>query len=129
MRIFVPLLLTAATVACGPALYTQNIGLAYRVKRGASAEDVRKIMGEPALTRSIDGVDEWRYCATAPGTDEVAVIYFHKGVVLDRAYYSMHPAGEWGRPSCLDNIDFPYSSDRRPPRRVVQARQGRGAIH
>jgi hypothetical protein len=81
-------------------------------------------LGEPALSLSIDGVDEWRYCSSTVGNaDEFAVIYFRNGVVVDKGFFTIQPYDTYGgRESCLANIEAIYLDRRRPPRRVEELR-------
>ncbi len=48
--------------ACAPAVYSQNLGAAHKVKRSMTPEEALAIMGAPADKISWLGVEEWRYC-------------------------------------------------------------------
>ena len=128
MKIVAGLVLLVTAAACAP-LFSQNIGLAHKVKRGWTTEEVRALMGKPALALSLDGVEEWRYCATRPQAhDEAVVLYFHGGRVVDRAFYSLDRSmrlfspGDPDDDTCMDSIQHVYRDRRQPPSRVLEMR-------
>ena len=115
--------------ACAaPILFSQNLGYAHKVKRGMTHDQARAIMGEPALTASIDAVEEWRYCDSRANTDEFVVLYFHVGRVVDKASYTiLNPApnvSDDRMGDCRANADAIYTDRRTPPRRVRDLRRG-----
>lgn len=128
MKIMASLIVVVTAAACTP-LFSQNIALAHKVKRGWTAQEVSTLMGQPALTLSIDGVDEWRYCSTRLNEhDHVAVLYFHGGQVIDRSFYSLDRGvrnfgtANPNEDTCLDSIGKVYADGRQPPRRVLDTR-------
>jgi hypothetical protein len=128
MKIIAGVIVVVTAAACAP-LFSQNVGLAHKVKRGWSAQQVSDLMGSPALTLSIDGVEEWRYCSTRLNAhDEVAVLYFQGGQVVDRAFFSLDRSVRNIGPAnpdddtCLDSIRHVYTDRRQPPRRVLEIR-------
>ena len=127
MKFPVLVLVAAVATSCAP-LYSQNTGLAHRVKRGMTAADVRTLLGNPALAVSIDGVDEWRYCSTRLNTyDEIAIVYFQNESVIDKTFFSIGPDMRTDRTgdydSCLGNINAVYEDKRHPPKRVQAIRE------
>lgn len=128
MKIPTGLVLLITITACAP-LFSQNVGLAHKVKRGWTTEQVRTLMGEPALSLSLDGVEEWRYCATRPQAhDETVVLYFQGGRMVDRAFYSLDRSVRYYGPgdpdddTCVDSIQHVYRDRRKPPSRVLEMR-------
>lgn len=120
MKILVLVLSTTLVASCAP-LYSQNVGLAHRIRNGTSAEDVRTLMGNPALALSLNGVDEWRYCSTRLNYyDEIAIVYFQNGSVIDKAFFSIAQEMRSSRDvdSCLGNIERVYEDKRQAPKRV-----------
>lgn len=117
-------------LACGQALYSQNLGAARKVRTGMTPEETARIMGVPADRISWWGVEEWRYCSTEPGVDRVVVVYFHGGRVVEKASYTLNAVIQWsdGAPdtrigeSCVDNLQNIYSDGREPPRGVKELR-------
>ena len=124
MKILVLALSAALVTSCAP-LYSQNTGLAHRIRAGMRAEDVRTLMGNPALALSLEGVDEWRYCATRLNAhDEIAIVYFQNGSVIDKTFFSISSEMRSSKDvdSCLGNIDGVYEDKRHPPKRVREIR-------
>jgi hypothetical protein len=126
--------------ACAAAPFDQNIGPSHRVRSGMTPGDVIAIMdAEPVERVSLDGVDEWRYCATRDTADVVVVFFFHEGRVVAKETYWISPEVRRLPPltpesrhveSCLDNLENLYVDSRKPPKfvRELRARRpGRGA--
>ena len=128
MRRFAVLLVsTILPAACaGPILFSQNLGHAHEVKRGMTAEQALAIMGQPALSVTLDGVEEWRYCDSRSHTDEFVVLYFHQARIVEKASFTiLNPApnlsdGRIG--DCRANAEAIYYDRRSPPRRVRELR-------
>jgi hypothetical protein len=123
--------------ACAAAPFNQNIGPSHRVRSGMTPPDVIAVMdAQPVERVSLDGVDEWRYCATRDNVDVVVVFYFHDGRVVEKETYSISPEVRRLPPltpesrhveSCLDNLRNLYVDWRKPPKlvRTLRARAAR----
>jgi hypothetical protein len=109
---------------CAPAVFSQNIGPSHKIKTGMSPDDVRAVMRTPpAQTVSVDGVDEWRYCATRDDSDVIVIIYIQNQRVIDKATYTVEPIRQGDEESCLDSFRRVYTDRRSPPRRVQELRK------
>lgn len=70
--------------------YTQqDLEQALLIQSGMLKEDVRKIMGSPALREIENTMEEWHYCKTGSSVDEYVAISFENDKVVRLRNYSV----------------------------------------
>lgn len=130
-RITVFLCCAAIVAACASAdgVVRQNLGRSRQVKPGMTKDTAFAVMGTPAQTTTLLGVEEWRYCATARrgAYDEFVVLYLQNGLVIEKASYTIYNRANDNDgavvASCLESMAKLYTDGRHPPRRVQEIRK------
>lgn len=77
---------SAALSACGTQ---QPIEKAFQLSPGMSKQDVIAVMGNPAKNEFDRGVEEWHYCKTGQGEDEMVAVFFSDGEVIAMKPYTV----------------------------------------
>lgn len=109
--------------ACAAAYFGHNLSPAHKVKVGMTTEQAFAVMGGPPLDKqSLQGVDEWRYCASREYSDVFVVLYFQNDAVIEKADYTVITEHRGHATSCRETVKRLYKDRRSPPQRVQELR-------
>lgn len=104
--------------------FRQNLGRSHKVERDMTPEQALAILGAPYQRLTLGGVEEWRYCDSRRYADEYLVLYFHGGLLVDKASYTFTHDDSAGFDGCHERPNL-YVDKRSPPRRVRALRGAR----
>jgi outer membrane protein assembly factor BamE (lipoprotein component of BamABCDE complex) len=87
-NIFIILLL--GLISCATLKGTkQNLSISYKLSEGMTKSEVEAIMGQPVKSDFYKKVEEWHYCSTGSGADELLALFFYEGKLIAKKNYTV----------------------------------------
>jgi outer membrane protein assembly factor BamE (lipoprotein component of BamABCDE complex) len=67
----------------------QNLSISYKLHEGMTKNEVEAIMGRPVKSDFYKKVEEWHYCATGSGADELLSLFFFEDKLIAKKNYTV----------------------------------------
>ena len=86
MKVFLSILLIIQLYSCG---VQQKLSNSYKLSSGMTKAEVEAIMGVPVKSDFKKNVEEWHYCKTGGGADELLALFFYEGKLIEKLNYTV----------------------------------------